>query len=221
MPGKASIILSSTYLGPIYYYSRFLLSYPVFIEKHENYLKQSYRNRCIIYGANGPLTLVVPVQRGSFHKTAIKKLEIDYDTNWQANHLRSIISSYKSAPFFEFYIDDLIPYYQQKFRYLIDYNTSLMKIFLDHLEIIQGFSFTKSFLKQYPSKLLDFREKIHPKKSFSDPFYKNLEYAQVFSPKHGFITNLSILDLLFNLGPETVEFIKRSINFPGINSVCL
>ena len=211
MPEKTSIILSTTYLGPIYYYSKFFLPYPVVIEKNENYLKQSYRNRSIIYGANGPLTLVVPVQRGSFHKTAIKELEIDYDTDWQANHWRSIISSYKSAPFFEFYIDDLIPFYQQKFRYLIDYNTSLMKIFLRYLDIKQEFSFTKSFKKQYPSKLLDFREKIHPKKSFRDPNFKNLEYTQVFSPKHGFIPNLSILDLLFNLGPETAEFLRKSI----------
>jgi len=211
MPEKESVILSTTYLGPIYYYSRFFLPYPVVIEKNENYLKQSYRNRCIIYGANGPLTLVVPVQRGSFHKTAIEELEIDYDTDWQANHWRSIISSYKSAPFFEFYIDDLIPFYQQKFRYLIDYNTSLMKIFLRYLDIKQEFSFTKSFKKQYPLKLLDFREKIHPKKSFRDPNFKNLEYTQVFSPKHGFIPNLSILDLVFNLGPDTSEFLRKSI----------
>jgi len=211
MSEKISVVLSTTYLGPIYYYSRFFLPYPVVIEKNENYLKQSYRNRCIIYGANGPLTLVVPVQRGSFHKTAIEELEIDYDTDWQANHWRSIISSYKSAPFFEFYIDDLIPFYQQKFRYLIDYNTSLMKIFLRYLDIKQEFSFTKSFKKQYPLKLLDFREKIHPKKSFRDPNFKNLEYTQVFSPKHGFIPNLSILDLLFNLGPEASEFLRKSI----------
>ena len=219
MPEKKSVVLSTTYLGPIYYYSRFFLPYPVLIEKNENYLKQSYRNRCIIYGANGPLTLVVPVQRGSFHKTAINELEIDYDTNWQANHWRSIISSYKSAPFFEFYIDDLIPCYQQKIRYLIDYNTSLMKIFLGHLDIKQEFSFTKSFKNQYPSKLLDFREKIHPKRSFRDPNFKNLEYSQVFSPKHGFIPNLSILDLLFNLGPDSVEFLKKSIIITDYNTV--
>ncbi len=219
MPEKESVILSTTYLGPIYYYSRFFLSYPVLIEKNENYIKQSYRNRCIIYGANGPLTLVVPVQRGSFHKTAINELEIDYDTDWQANHWRSIISSYKSAPFFEFYIDDLIPYYQKKFRFLIDYNTSLMNVFLRHLEIKQGFSFTKSFIKQYPSKLLDFREKIHPKKSFKDPFFKNLEYTQVFSPKHGFIPNLSILDLIFNLGPGSAEFLRKSIITTGKDTV--
>jgi len=219
MSEKESVILSTTYLGPVCYYSRFFLSYPVLIEKHENYLKQSYRNRCLIYGANGPLTLVVPVQRGSFHKTAINKLEIDYDTDWQANHWRSIISSYKSAPFFEFYIDDLIPYYQQKFRFLIDYNTSLMKVFLCHLEIKQGFSFTKSFIKQYSSKLLDFREKIHPKISFRDPFFKNLEYTQVFSPKHGFIPNLSILDLLFNLGPGSAEFLQKSIITTGKDTV--
>jgi hypothetical protein len=219
MSEKASVVLSTTYLGPIRYFSRFFLSYPVLIERNENYLKQSYRNRCIIYGANGPLTLIVPVQRGSFHKTAINELEIDYDTNWQANHWRSIISSYKSAPFFEFYIDDLIPYYQKEFRFLIDYNTSLMNVFLRHLEIKQGFSFTKSFIKQYPSKLLDFREKIHPKKSFRDPFFKNLEYTQVFSPKHGFIPNLSILDLLFNLGPESAEFLGKSIITTGKDTV--
>ena len=86
-----------------------------------------------------------------------------------------------------------------------------MKIFLGYLDIKQEFSFTKSFKKQYPSKLLDFREKIHPKKSFRGPWFKNLEYTQVFSPKHGFIPNLSILDLLFNLGPETSEFLRKSI----------
>jgi len=219
MPENKSIILSTTYLGPIYYYSSFFLSYPVLIEKNENYLKQSYRNRCIIYGANGPLTLVVPVQRGSFHKTAINELKIDYDTNWQANHWRSITSSYKSAPFFEFYVDDLIPFYQQKSRYLIDYNTSLMKIFLGHLDNKQEFSFTKSFKNQYPSKMLDFREKIHPKKSFRSPWFKNMEYTQVFSPKHGFIPNLSILDLLFNLGPESTEFLRKSIITAGHNTV--
>lgn len=212
MPQKEPVVISTAYLGPISYYSKFFMANPVIIEKNENYLKQSYRNRCIIAGANGPLTLVIPVKRGSFHKISIKELKIDYKTNWQTNHIRSIISSYKSSPFFEFYIDDLIPFYQQKTRFLIDYNTNLMKTMLKLLEINQELSFTKTYIKEYPSTELDYREKLHPKSSYKDPFFKSMEYTQVFEQKHGFISNLSIIDLLFNLGPESADFLRKSVN---------
>lgn len=214
MSDKISVLLSTTYFGPIQYYSKFL-KYPVVIEKHENYSKQSYRNRCVIYGANSPLSLVVPVKNNHRQKTIITNVLIDYDTNWRDIHLRSIESAYRSAPFYEFYADEIIQVFKTKYKYLFDLNQKTMEIILKVLEVAQKINFTDSFrLKN--EKMIDFRNSIHPKKRMIKPDkeFEAKPYNQVFSEKHGFKKNLSIIDLIFNEGPLSKRILYQSFQTP-------
>ena len=203
-----SIILSTAYLAPVQYFTKFVEYDKVIIEAHENFIKQTYRNRCKIYGANGELSLTIPIKK-SAPKTKIKELLIDYDTNWRKMHWKSIESAYNSSPFFEYYIDDFIPFYTKKYKYLFDYNTELLKMIVDILEISTNIEFTTSFDNNI-SDIDDFRELIHPKKGSTDQNFKPIEYTQVFKDKYGFLPNLSIIDLLFSEGPNSIMFLHRT-----------
>ncbi len=203
------VILSTAYLAPIQYYTKLLKYDEVFVEKHENFIKQSYRNRCKIYGANGELSLSIPVKKLST-KTKIKDLLIDYDTNWQKLHWKSIESAYRSSPFFEFYEDDLKPFYEKKYKFLLDLNSEIQNVILEHLDLEINLKFTDKYYNVLTEELDDFREQIHPKKKDNDVDFITVEYTQVFQEKYGFIPNLSIIDLLFNEGPNAAEFLKYS-----------
>src|SRR4030042_7218206 len=110
-----SVLLSTTYLGPVQYFTKFLLYDEIWLETHEHYTRQTYRNRFNIFGANGKLALTVPVLTGDKHKTLITDLRIDYTKSWQKLHSKGIESAYRSSPFYEFYIDDFIPFYSKKY----------------------------------------------------------------------------------------------------------
>jgi len=199
---SCNIILSSAYLGPIQYFSRFISEEDILIEQYDHYLKQTYRNRCVILSANGPLPLIIPVVKEHGKKMLMKDVQIDYATNWQRLHLNGIISAYRSSAFFEFYFDGFEPFYRKKTTFLIDLNTEMTKIILDYLGIDREIRLTKEFLK--PEGLSnDYRATIHPKVSLaSDQEYHPVPYMQTFSDRHDFIPNMSIIDLLFNAGPE-------------------
>ncbi len=207
---QTSVILSTAYLAPIQYYSKLLKYDTSIIELHENYVKQSFRNRCNIYGANGLQTLSIPIKKDITPKTLIKDIQISYDKNWQKNHWKAIKSAYGSSPFFEYLIDDFIPFYHKKFTFLIDFNNQIQQVVLDSLEINTNITYTNSFHKEADIK--DFRQTINPKKRLSKPDdeFINFEYYQVFAEKHGFIPNLSIIDLLFNEGTNSIDIIKKS-----------
>lgn len=207
------IILSTAYFGPVQYFSKFLLQGKMIIENHENFIKQTYRNRCIIIGANGPVNLTTPVLRGSFHKTSIHELEIDYSKRWQEIHWRTIEAAYRSAPFFDFYEDEIKPFYTKKVQFLKDFNKELIDRILSILNIVSDYSLTNTYFTSKKSKdILDYRELIRPKNRQPDSFFQPVPYHQVFEERFGFVANLSILDLIFNTGPESVSILKRSIN---------
>lgn len=201
------VILSTAYLAPVQYFTKLFKYDEVFIEKHENFIKQSFRNRCKIYGANGELSLSIPVKKISL-KTKIKDLLIDYDTNWQKLHWKSIESAYRSSPFFEFYEDDLKPFYEKKYKFLLDFNSEIQNVILEHLDFNIDLKFTDKYCHILTEEIDDLREKINPKKEYVDPNFKIVEYTQVFQEKYGFIPNLSIIDLLFNEGPNAIEALK-------------
>jgi hypothetical protein len=203
------VLLSTAYLPPVQYFSKLIKYDEIFIEAHGNFIKQTYRNRCNIYGANGILALSIPVKKNN-PKTKIKDIAIDYDTNWRKMHWKSIESAYRSSAFFEFYADYLAPFYHTKYQFLIDFNHDLMKMLAEQLEIDIHISYTKEYNFPEEFDFDDFRDVIHPKEKINDPDFKVKEYFQVFSDKHGFISNLSILDLLFNTGPEALEYLKNS-----------
>lgn len=204
---KEKVLLSTSYLAPIQYYTKLLNYKQVYIEIHDHFIKQTYRNRCKIYGANGLLQLSIPVKKDQV-KTKVKDILIDYDTNWQKMHWKSIESAYRSSPFFEFYEDDLKPFYTKKYKYLFDFNADIQKVILDLLEIVTNIKFTEDFIHADNHQFDDYREKIHPKKQVEDPNFNIQKYNQVFTEKHGFIENLSIIDLLFNEGPNVVNILE-------------
>ncbi|MGZ4049102.1 MAG: WbqC family protein [Bacteroidia bacterium] len=202
-----SAILPSAYLAPIQYFSKLKNYENCLIEHFENFPKQTYRSRCNIYSPNGLLTLSIPLVKRN-HRQRMKDIKISYDYNWQKIHWRTLESSYRSSPFFEYYEDDLISFYEsEKTEYLIDFNEVLQQKIMTLLKLKNNYSFTTEYKESY-SETIDFRNIIHPKIGIeSDPDYIIKPYWQVFETKHGFIPNLSIVDLLFNQGSKALEFL--------------
>lgn len=199
-------LLSTAYLPPVEYMSVIYRSDKVEIEQCENYQKQSYRSRCHIYSANGPLPLIIPVERAGTHSVPVKDIRIDYSRKWQQQHWRAIVSAYRMSPFFEYYEDDFAPFFTKEEPFLFDFNTKLTELLLSLTGIRKNLSFTGFFEKEPGRGVSDFRESIHPKR-VSLPEMKNGQYHQVFAHKSGFIPNLSSLDLLFNEGPDSISYL--------------
>ncbi len=205
-------LLSTTYLGPVQFYTKFLLYDQLLIETRENYQKQSYRNRCIILSANGRLPLTIPVTKDQ-PKVLTRDIRIDNTLEWQKNHWTSIESAYSASPFFEFFMDDFLPFYNRRYEFLLDFNLELQEMLLRHLEIGTPVSLTEAYHREPPPDTDDYRDAIHPKKRMKkeDPLFGPAFYYQVFREKYGFVPNLSIIDLLFNEGPNAENILKQSI----------
>ncbi len=198
-------LLSTAYLPPIEYFA-FFLEGEVLLEQCENFQKQSFRTRAVILTANGPQTLSVPIIHCS-EKEPIRETRLDYATPWQRTHWRTIESAYGSSSYFLYYADLLKPFYETQFEYLFDFNTALSKTLLKLLNIKTEIRCTDDFA---PVRQNDLRTTIHPRRK-SDPDYPFLiqePYYQVFNDKFGFVPNLSIVDLLFNLGPDSVRYLQ-------------
>ncbi len=200
MPGK--ILLSTAYFPPPEYFSRIKWADNVVIEHEENYVKQTYRNRCRILTSNGIMTLSVPVMKGSLLKTKVKDVTIDYSKRWQQIHLRALTSSYGKSPFLQFYIEDIEKILMKSQKFLLDLNNDLLEECLKMMKINKCISHTYSF-DPVKGNDNDYRNKISPKVNSE---YVSRPYIQVFSPGR-FITGLSILDLIFNLGPGSAGYL--------------
>ena len=176
----------------------------ILIEQEEHFPKQTNRNRTSIAGANGRLDLTVPVQKnkGTKGHTPYKDIKIANEDNWQRIHWLSLEASYRSSAYFEFYEDDFAPFYQKKFDYLLDYNSQLLVILLKSLKMSLTYQFTDTYEKAYLG-LVDLRGEMHPRKPSE---YLHKPYYQVFEDRIGFQNNLSIVDLLFNQGPQASKF---------------
>jgi|LSQX01.1.fsa_nt_gb hypothetical protein len=198
------VLLSSYYLAPAEYYSRLFSADSALIEIHDNYQKQSYRNRCTIAGANGPLSLSIPVEKPTSSDCRMKDIRIAPHGNWQHLHWNAIVSAYNSTPFFQYYEEDFRPFYERKISFLHDFNEGLRRLVCRLIGIETPLSFTASYVASLPENFTDLRETIHPKKR-SD--HATRDYYQVFAGRHGFLPNLSIIDLLFNMGNESRLFL--------------
>lgn len=198
--------ISTAYLGPVQQYSKMFHFPEVRIETSENYLKQSYRNRCIIAGANGPLPLSVPIVKPDTLKCLTKDIRISDHGNWRHLHWNAIVSAYNSTPFFEYYEDDFAPFYEKKYEFLFDFNEELRILICQLLDIQPQIQYTTSFEADVEN---DFRW-ISPKQDIADPSFLLKPYYQVFQDKHGFLPNLSIIDLLFNTGNEGILILRDS-----------
>lgn len=213
-----SVLLSTAYLAPIPYYACLMHAPQIFVEQHEHYHKQTYRNRCRIVAANGMMDLSIPVV--TCNNQDIRKVEIDYSKPWQRQHWLSLEAAYRSTPFFEYYQDDLKPFYQQQdIKYLFDFNAQMQQTICDLIDLHPQTVLTQDFvLPAAEADCLDLREAIHPKKNLPESLgYRSQKYTQVFEQQLGFVADMSIVDLLFNMGPESILCLRDS--FPSGDSI--
>ena len=200
------LIIHPNYLPSTSHFLLMVNSKKLVFEINDHYLKQTFRNRTYIYGANGKLLLSIPVIHSQKNRKLLKDVKISYDQDWLSQHWKSLEISYRSSPFFEFFEDKLICLYKKKEKYLVDFNLKSINILFEMLQIDLEYDFTNSYEENY-SSISDYR--INPE-NFNSNEIKIDRYTQVFQSKHGFISNLSVLDLIFNEGPNAINFLKTN-----------
>ncbi|OUS00061.1 hypothetical protein A9Q86_11500 [Flavobacteriales bacterium 33_180_T64] len=198
------VLIHPTYFPSIAHFVAMRQASHIIFEVCDNYQKQTYRNRSSICGANGKLDLNVPVSYSQKNRQLYAEVEIFNTENWQSQHLKSLESAYRTSPFFEFYIDDLMPLFEMKADTIMDFNFKCLDIIFECLQLPFEYSKTEKY-DIIPNSLLDARGLANSRKKTSQDFKP---YAQVFDDKLGFLSNLSILDLLFNEGPNTELYLE-------------
>ncbi len=202
------MILPTSYFSPIFQFALIAQQEEYFVEYHENFIKQSFRSRCEIYGANGKLSLVIPLQKWK-NNAPIQSIKVSYDESWQQIHWKSIESAYRASPYFEFYEEDIKPLIFLTTSSLLERNQIIEAEVKSLLGIKTEAKQTTEYLPSQPN----YRAIIRPKNKELPLTVKFPKYIQVFEEKNGFIPNLSILDILFNLGPESKTYLQ-TINNP-------
>ena len=226
-------LLSSTYFGPIQWYQKLNRYDECLIERHESFIKQTYRNRMLIPTTNGPLSLTIPTNHNT--SLAMKDIRISDHANWRHVHWNALLSAYGESPFFEYYQDDIRPFYEKKYEFLFDFNMEITEKMIELLDIRPKISVTSEYIQNEELKvkseefndlanhkvqssnhkvqskevqsIVDFREAIRPKKPLPDAEFESKRYYQVYEQKFGFQPNMSILDLLFNEGNEAIFYL--------------
>ena len=211
-------LLSTTYFGPVQWYQKLYRSEAVEIEQWENFQKQTYRNRCLIATTQGVQALTVPVEH-DISQFSIKDIRISDHGNWRHLHWNALQSAYGESPFFEYYQDDLHPFFEKRWTYLLDFNEAIRAKICELIDIQPKVSYSLEFRKEnldfsplnsqfsILNSPLDYREAIRPKHPQPDPDFTPKPYYQVYQQRHGFLPNLSILDLLLNMGPESILYL--------------
>lgn len=194
------------YLPCVDYFAAISGSPEVLVERHENYVKQSYRNRCHLLTANGSASLTIPVIHNP-GKTTITDLKIDHNQKWLNIHWRTIQSAYGNAPFYEYYSDDLRDALFKKHKFLYDLSLDLLTLCLSWLKYPGTVKETLAYEKEAGGDILDLRSVIHPKKAGSTMFHNHEPYNQVFGSM--FVPNLSLIDVIFCLGPDSRRYLEK------------
>ena len=199
----STALLQTTYFGPVQWYQKLCRYDHCLIEQHDSYQKQTYRNRCIISTANGLQALTVPVEIGGV-KQEVRDVRISDHNQWRRIHWNALQSAYSESPFFDYYADDVRPFFEQRYTYLIDYNEAIREKMCQLIDLHPRVEYTAAYVADHPH---DYRNVIHAKHPCPDADFKVKPYWQVFQQKHGFQPNLSILDLLFCMGPEAIFYL--------------
>ena len=197
-------LLYPTYLPNIASYIVMAQSGACVFEICDSYQKQTYRNRCYIYGANGKLSLNIPVHYTQKNRQSTKEIQIENSSKWQSTHWKSIESAYKTSPFFEFYEDELKILFENPQEFLLDFNFECIAVINSCIGFEPVITYTEQFCKTNLES--DYRFMVNARKESK---IETNPYIQVFQEKHGLIMNLSILDLLFNEGPNTLNYLKN------------
>lgn len=207
-----AVLLSSAYWAPVQYYTK-LYHYPeVWFEAHENYIKQTYRNRCVIASPNGTQALTVPIVKPETDKCPIKDIRISDHGNWRHLHWNALESAYRNTPFFEYYADDFLPFYTRKWDFLFDFNGAICRKVCELIDLHPDVSLTMAYGQTGGVPCEDCRMSISPKQDYrTDSVFFPVPYYQVFQERFGFIPNLSMADLLFNMGPESIFVLQKSV----------
>ena len=205
------MLLSSAYLPPVWYFTKLAMSdgQEVWIEQWDSYMKQTFRNRCVIGGADGPLVLTVPTEKTDKPKVLMRDVRISDHGEWRRQHWHALEAAYGQTPYFLYYEDDFRPFYEQRHAFLYDYNLQLMALCCELIDIHPHLRRTDAWAATADD---DFRAVISPKNSPDrDSAFRPAPYWQVFADRFGFRANLSIVDMLFNMGPESIFVLKQSI----------
>lgn len=225
-PRIKTLRVSTAYLPPVEYVARMAQSACICIEQWENYQKQTYRNRCILAAAGGLLPLTIPVEKPTSGSCALREVRLSDHGNWRHLHWNGLVSAYRSSPFFEYYADDFAPFYEKKWKFLLDYNEELLRLICAHMGFTPEIQRSERFIplpkatspeatackedEKENQEIADFRERIHPKRT-PDASFKPVPYYQVFATQQGFQPNVSAIDLLFNMGPESILVLRDSL----------
>lgn len=206
---------STAYLAPVSYYARlYAATDGARIEQWEHYVKQSYRNRCVIASAQGPLPLTIPTESNGGEKCLIRDVRISDHGNWRHLHWNAMEAAYRQSPFFEYYADDFRPFYEKKYTFLLDFNEQLRQLVCQLIGFTPTVELSTEYFHEVPEGDTDLRTLIHPKHPL--PGYTPHPYYQVFKERHGFLPDLSIADLLFNMGPESLLVLSTTPTPPNI-----
>ena len=209
---EKTVLLSSAYLPPVSYFSKLYAYEKICVERFDHYMKQSYRNRCVIASAAGPLSLTIPTEKSEDPKCLMKDVRISDHGNWRHVHWNAFVAAYKQSPFFDYYADEFHEFFEKRYSFLFDFNSELCNWLCEQLDMHPVVAWSDDFIVDTEG-MDDFREQIHPKKRLQtdDASFKAVLYYQVFQEKQGFQPDLSVADLLFNMGPEGLLVLRDSI----------
>ncbi len=202
-------ILSIAYFAPIQWYHKLTHSDICIIDQYEYFIKQTYRNRCNIFTANGVQSLSIPIEKNKAGKTIVKDIRISSHGNWRHQHWNALVSAYSESPFFEYYEDDIRPFFEKDWAFLFDFNFEITYMLCNLLGIEPKIILSDKYIESSNIDIntIDYRNTITPKSNFIDATFVPQKYYQVFRQKFPFISNLSILDLLFNMGNEAILYL--------------
>ena len=200
-------LLSSTYFGPVQWYQKLNRYARCIVESHDNYVKQTYRNRCVIATTAGRQALTIPVEGFDSPKCPMRDIRISDHGGWRRLHWNALVSAYGESPFFDYYADDLHPFFERRWTFLFDFNLEITLKMCELLDIRPNISATESYADAASIGADDFRDAIRPKHPLPDGAFTPKPYYQVYALKNGFQPNLSIIDLLSNEGPEGIFYL--------------
>ena len=199
------ILIHPNYFPNIHQFTQIIKANNILFEVSDNYQKQTFRNRTYIYGANGKLGLFIPVIHTHKYRELFKDVKISYDSNWIDLHLKSLQSAYRSSPYFEYFEDDFIKLYSEKEKFLADFNIKCIRLISSLLDLDLDYKISGEYVEK-TNDIIDLRDLSNARK---EKKIDTPKYIQVFESKHGYINNLSILDLLFSEGPNSVSLITN------------
>ena len=194
------ILIHPNYFPNIYQFTQIIKANNILFEVSDNYQKQTFRNRTYIYGANGKLGLFIPVIHTHKNRELFKDVKISYESNWMDLHLKSLQSAYRSSPYFEYFEDNFIKLYSEKEKFLVDFNIKCIKLISNLLDLDLDFKISNEYVEK-TNDIIDLRDLSNARK---EKKIETPKYIQVFESKHGYLNNLSILDLIFSEGTNSV-----------------